>query len=228
MIFTTVPLFIINLFIFTTLVTFYWIVKQMHASKTAGIMLAVWLIIQAILGQMGFYEINTTIPPRFVLMILPPVLFIIILFNTKKGKSYIDGLAIEKLTVIHIIRIPVEIVLFGLFTVKLVPQIMTFEGANFDIFSGISAIIIYFFLLQKENYNRKILIVWNILCLILLFIIVGIAILSAPIPIQQLSFEQPNKGVMYFPFNWLPSFIVPVVLFSHLAALRKLFLNKFN
>ncbi len=228
MIFTTVPLTIINLFIFTTLFTFFWIVKQMHASKTMVSLIAIWLFLQAMLGQTGFYEVNDTIPPRFVLMVMPPMLFIIFLFNTQKGKTYIDGLDLKKLTLLHVIRIPVEIVLFALYTVKLAPQLMTFEGANFDIFSGISAIFIYFLVLKKVNFNKNILIIWNVICLILLLIIVGIAILSAPSPFQKLAFDQPNIGVLYFPFNWLPSFIVPVVLFCHLAALRKLLYHKLN
>lgn len=228
MIFTIVPLTIINLFIFTTLFTFFWIVKQMHASKTVVSFIAIWLFLQAILGQTGFYEVNDTIPPRFVLMVMPPMLFIIFLFNTQKGKTYIDGLDLKKLTLLHVIRIPVEIVLFALYTVKLVPQLMTFEGANFDIFSGISAIFIYFLVLKKVNFNKNILIIWNVICLILLLIIVGIAILSAPSPFQKLAFDQPNIGVLYFPFNWLPSYIVPVVLFCHLAALRKLLYHKLN
>jgi hypothetical protein len=156
------------------------------------------------------------------------MLFIILLFNTKNGKTYIDGLDLKKITLLHVIRIPVEIVLFGLFTVKLVPQLMTFEGANFDLFSGIFAIVMYFLILKKATLNSALMIIWNVVCLILLLIIVAIAILSAPSPFQQLAFNQPNIGVLYFPFNWLPSFIVPVVLFCHLAALRKLILNKFN
>jgi len=226
MIFSTAPLLIINLFIFTTLFTYYWLVKQLDASKTMSILVALWLILQAILGHLGFYEINNTIPPRFALMVMPPMLLIIILFNTKKGKNYIDSLDIQKLTLLHAIRIPVEMTLFGLFSVELIPQLMTFEGANFDIFSGITAPIIYFYMRKQQSLHTTLMIFWNFLCLFLLLIIVAIAILSAPSPFQKLAFEQPNIGVLYFPFNWLPSFIVPVVLFCHLAALRKLLLYK--
>jgi hypothetical protein len=49
--------------------------------------------------------------------------------------------------------------------------------------------------------------------------IVIIAILSAPTPMQKFGFEQPNVGVVYFPFIWLPTIIVPIVLFAHLASL---------
>jgi len=55
-----------------------------------------------------------------------------------------------------------------------------------------------------------------------LFNIVLTAILSAPLPIQQLAFDQPSIAVMYFPFVYLPGFIVPIVLFSHLVSLKKL------
>jgi hypothetical protein len=225
MIFTIVPLSIIILFVATTIFTFSFIVKQLKASKSVIALIAIWLILQAILGQTRFYENNQTIPPRFVLMVMPPMLFIILLFNTNKGKMFIDNLDIKKLTLLHVIRIPIEIVLFGLFTVKLIPQLMTFEGANFDIFSGISSVVVYFIISFKSSYNKNLMIIWNVLCLFLVLIIVGIAILSAPSPFQKLAFEQPNIGVLYFPFNWLPSFIVPVVIFSHIAALRKLLLT---
>lgn len=226
MIFYTVPLSIIILFISTSLFTYFWLAIKLHASKIGMFIISIWLILQAILGYQEFYKVNNTFPPRFLLMILPPMLFILFLFNTKKGKAFIDRMDIKKLTLLHIIRIPVEIMLFSLYTVNLVPELMTFEGANFDIVSGISALFIYYFVLNKTNFNKKILIVWNVICLTLLLIVVVIAILSAQTPFQQWSFEQPNIGVLFFPFNWLPSFIVPVVLFSHLAALRKLLFHK--
>ncbi|HEX8427561.1 hypothetical protein [Hymenobacter sp.] len=43
-----------------------------------------------------------------------------------------------------------------------------------------------------------------------------------PTPLQQLAFEQPNVAVMQFPFVWLPIFVVPVVAFTHVVALRRL------
>ena len=169
---------------------------------------------------------ESTIPPRFVLMVLPPILFILILLSSNFGKTYLNNLSLKNLTLIHAIRIPIEIVLWALYEEKLVPQLMTFEGANFDILSGISAPFVFYYLHKNENYNKFFLIVWNVFCLILLLIIVTIAVLSAPSPFQQLAFEQPNIGVLHHPFNWLPSFLVPVVLFCHLASLRLLILKK--
>jgi len=47
--------------------------------------------------------------------------------------------------------------------------------------------------------------------------------LSLPSPIQKFGIEQPNVAVAYAPFIWLPAIVVPIVLFSHLAALWKLY-----
>ena len=100
---------------------------------------------------------------------------------------------------------------------------MTFEGRNFDILAGITAPLIAWLAFRGGKINRPLLIVWNIFALILLINIVVNAVLSFPSPFQQFAFEQPNLAVLYFPFQWLPSVIVPIVLFSHLASLWQLF-----
>ena len=50
------------------------------------------------------------------------------------------------------------------------------------------------------------------------------ALRSFPSPLQSMAFDQPNRAIMYFPFVWLPSIVVPIVLFSHIASLLKLLL----
>jgi len=52
--------------------------------------------------------------------------------------------------------------------------------------------------------------------------VLTIAAFSATTPFQQFGFDQPNIGVGYFPFVLLPAIIVPIVLISHLAAIRQL------
>ena len=160
-------------------------------------------------------------PPRFFLLIVPPLLFIVILFFTVSGRKFIDDLNLKYLTLLHTIRVLVELVLFWLFLHKVVPQIMTFEGRNFDIFSGLTAPVIFYFGFIKKTLPNKILLLWNFICLGLLINIVAIAVLSAPFPFQQLGFDQPNIALLYFPFIWLPCCIVPLVLLSHLAAIRQ-------
>ena len=119
-------------------------------------------------------------------------------------------------------RVPVELVLLGLFLYRAVPQLMTFEGRNWDILSGLSAPLLYYLVFRSRRLGPKALMLWNIGCLGLLLNVVLIALLSVPSPIQRLAFEQPNVAVLHFPFVWLPGCVVPVVLLAHVAAIRQL------
>jgi hypothetical protein len=220
------PAYIPVVFGLTTFLTIALFYKATKNSKATLFILLAWLAVQTVIGLSHFYTVTDVMPPRFLLMVLPPLFFIIGLFTTSKGKLFIDSLDIKTLTLLHIIRIPVEIVLFWLFLNKTIPELMTFEGRNFDILSGLTAPIIYYFGFVKKLINRNIMLLWNFACLGLLINIVAPAILSAPYPFQKFAFDQPNIAVMYFPFVWLPCCVVPLVLLSHLATIRQLLFEK--
>jgi len=218
-----VPAYVGIIFGLTTLLTIYFFALATTQMRLVLSILFIWLAAQAVISITGFYYRNTHAqPPAFLLATLPNMLVILVLFITKWGRTFIDGMNLKLLTILHIIRIPVEIVLLWLCMHKVVPQIMTFEGWNFDILSGISAPFIYYIAFRKETYNKWVLLVWNIICLILLINIVRIAILSAPFAFQRFGLDQPNIAVLYFPYIWLPACVVPVVLLSHLASIRLL------
>jgi hypothetical protein len=220
------PDYISIAFVLTTLLTLLLFYKATNYSTPVISLLLVWLILQLVISLSGFYTVTEGTPPRFALLILPPILLILGLFISKTGRMFIDRLKLRTLTLLHIVRIPVELTLLMLYLHGFVPEVMTFEGRNFDIICGLTAIPVYYFGFIKHKLNRKILLAWNILCLILLINIVSTAVLSAPFSFQQMAFDQPNIALLYFPFVWLPGFIVPIVLFSHIVAIRKLVINK--
>lgn len=215
------------LFILTLAATIFLFYRAANRSKTVLVVLLLWLILQGVLAATGFYTRSYSLPPRMLAILGPWVIFIIYLLISKRGRIFIDSMNIKALTLLHVIRIPVEIVLLGLFIHKSIPQIMTFEGRNFDILSGISAPIIYYFAFVKGNTNRTLLVIWNVACMLLLVNIVAIAILSAPYPFQQFGFDQPNVAIFYLPYIWLPAVVVPIVLFAHVASLRQLLAPRF-
>jgi hypothetical protein len=221
-----IPFYVYVTFGLTLIATLYLFYKATKKSKGFIILLSVWLSVQSIIGILGFYTITNTMPPRFQLLLLPTLVFTIIQFSTKRGRTFIDSLDLKALTIIHIVRIPVEIVLYWLFIGKVVPELMTFEGRNFDIISGVSAPFIYYFGFLKHKISKLILIAWNVISLGLLLNVVANGMLSAPTPFQQFGFEQPNIAVLHFPFMFLPACIVPIILFSHLSSIRQLVFNK--
>ena len=216
------PVYINVGFVLITLLTIWLFYKATNYSKLVWIIITAWLIIQTIISLTGFYTITKTNPPHFLLLVLPALIFIILLFATNKGRIFIDNMDVKMLTLLHAIRIPVELILFGLFINKTIPEAMTFEGRNFDILSGLTAPFIYYFGFVKKTLDKKIILAWNFICLALLINIVATAILSAPFTFQKLAFDQPNIAILYFPFVWLPCCIVPIVFLSHLASIRQL------
>ncbi|MFK8038869.1 MAG: hypothetical protein AB8B74_11300 [Crocinitomicaceae bacterium] len=228
-----VPLIASLLFIFSVIFcvfSFYWIAKGSHllSAKLNAIKISIgitfWLFIQMLLTQTGIYSSGmTTVPPKIILFgVLPAFIAIIIIFNTRKGKVFIDSLPLKRVTTIHIVRIFVEVGLYYLFIGKAIPEIMTFSGQNFDILAGITAPFIIYFGLYKKTLNKHLILIWNIVSLGLLSYIILLAILSAPSPFQQVGFDQPNIAIFYNPYSWLPTLIVPMVIFMHLVAIRQL------
>ncbi len=209
-------------FVITTLVTL-WFFYKAFTSKKVLFGIIIWMVVVSLLGLLGFYRNTEVFPPRFVFLLGPGILFVLLIFLTKKGREFSNALDLKWLTLLHIVRIPVEIILFYVFMEGLIPELMTFGGYNYDIISGLSAPIMYYLVFIKKWVSYKGLLFWNVICLVLLINILTIAALSAQTPFQKLAFEQPNIGVTYFPFVWLPTLIVPIVLFSHLVSIRLLY-----
>ncbi len=224
------PLHIPVLFLLTVLLTFIFFCRIISLSnigskKTIVIFfLLVWLTLQGILSYNSFYlDTVGDLPPPFTFIgFVPTFIAIFFLFSTSRGRAFIDSLPLVELSLLSIVRIPVEIVLYWLFLEKLIPDSMTFHGFNFDILAGITAPLIAYLGFKKQTLSKSLLILWNVISLILLTTIILLSVFSFPSVIQQYAFDQPNVGMLTFPFFWLPSFIVPFVFFSHLVALRRL------
>ncbi|HOZ76947.1 MAG TPA: hypothetical protein PLY34_03080 [Ferruginibacter sp.] len=216
------PLYLPVLFIITTMITVFFIAKAFNFSKMVIALIVGWLTLQAVIASTGFYTNTTFVPPGFVLAIVPPVAAVILMFSSIKGRRIIDSLPAGTLTLLHIVRVPVEITLLLLFIHKTIPVEMTFEGRNFDIVSGITAPVVYYSGFVKKKFKTAHIIAWNFGCILLLINIVATAILSVQFPFQQFGFDQPNIAVLHAPYVWLPCFIVPAVLFSHLVVIRQM------
>lgn len=194
------------------------------AARRSGPVLAVvlaWLLVQSALSLSGFYTVTTTLPPRLAFALGPPLLLLLSRLATVQGRAFLASLRLEVLTLLHVVRLPVELGLYGLYLHGAVPRIMTFEGGNWDILMGLSAPLLYW-LVRRQRVGRWVLLGWNVLGLALLLNIVVVAVLAAPSPVQRLAFDQPNVALLHFPFGWLPAVVVPLVVLAHVAALRQL------
>jgi hypothetical protein len=202
----------------STIILFYY---SNGKPKRLTILIVIWSITQSALAYSGFYQNTDSIPPRFSLVLLPPAMLIIYGLIPKQHKWISENRNTIISTFLHSVRLPVEIVLLGLFTYGMIPELMTFEGRNYDILIGITAPVVGWLFLRR-NMSNQILLIWNILGLLLVLFILINGLLSSELPFQQFGFEQPNRAINYFPFILLPAMIVPIVIWTHLSDIIKL------
>ena len=196
-----------------TLVMFY---VSNGKPKLLILLFIAWGVLHSYLSFTGFYLNTDAFPPRFTYVILPSTLLVVYGVLPRSRQWVYQNRNLEVSTLLHTVRIAVEIILFYLFVHNMVPELMTFEGRNFDILAGISALIIgFFFLLGK--LNDRLLLIWNIIGLGLILFILFTGIFSSELPFQLFAFEQPNRAMTYFPFVLLPAIIVPIVIYTHIT-----------
>jgi len=216
---TTLTAIAFAIITFTTIFLFY---LASHKNKKATILILLILATQGMIAFFDFYNVQPLSMVKVPMLMAPSFIILFSVLFSASGKRFINSLNLKTLTLLHTIRIPVELVLFLLFTQKAIPEVMTFEGRNFDILAGITAPIIYYLAFVKNKIGPKGLLLWNILSLGLLINIILHALLSLELPFQQFGLEQPNRAILYFPYVWLPTILVPIVFFSHCATIQRL------
>ncbi|NUN71278.1 MAG: hypothetical protein HUU02_16390 [Bacteroidetes bacterium] len=178
-----------------------------------------WVLVQSAGAVAGFYSVTDTIPPRFLLLIAPPVVLIAVLFLTVRGRRLMSHFDPERTLYVHSARIGVEIVLYLLAQSRFIPELLTWEGRNMDILIGITAPFVGFFGYRKGVLPRRFLLFWDAAGILCLLNVAYHGILSAPSAFQQFSFDRPNLMPIYFPYVLIPALLVPMMLTAHLITI---------
>jgi len=227
-----IPFYVSATFLAVVLTTLFFLYYALNSADkdssniTSSIVMTLvigWAFVVSILSFNDFFLDFESFPPRFIFILLPPFLAIIILLLVKNSRKFLIKMPITTLTYVHIVRVPVEIVLWWLAFHGVVATDMTFEGMNYDIISGISAPFAAVFLVGLRSKSRIGSIIWNFLALGLVINIVTRAIMATPYFFDPEKFDFPNIAVFYFPYILLPAIVVPIVIFCHLISLVILF-----
>lgn len=232
------PIYIIALFIVLVFTLLYLILTALYkASINTGrtknqatyftlytaIALLIWLLVLAILADKNVLNDFNAFPPRMLLVLGPPLFTIVLLSAMKRSLKLLNAIPIYYLIYFQTFRVAMELILWMLYRENIIPVQMTFEGRNYDILIGLSALFSAFYYKQGVVFfkSKMYLIVWNVAGILVLTNIVIIAILSAPFPFRQFMNEPANTIIAYFPFVWLPGFVVPAAFLAHIFSLKQ-------
>lgn len=182
-----------------------------------------WVLMSGLLAMQGFFLDFSTAPPKIAAASFIFATGLAVFAFSPLATRWLSAISQTWIIGMQTFRLFVEVVLIGLARTPLLPKLMTVEGRNFDILIGLTAPILAWRIHKQSEPSRSkwALVAWNVLGIVSLLNVVVNGVLSAPTPMQQIFVEPPNTALGYFPYAWLPAFLVPVALFLHVLSLRK-------
>jgi hypothetical protein len=190
-------------------------------SLVAAGLAAAWIALTGVAAARGALHFQA---PSTMLALFPCVLAIAIgLALSPVGRRIAYGLPLAALVGYQGFRVLVEFVMHRVYVEGLMPVQMSYSGRNFDIVTGLTALVLGAWLLTGERQSRGLVFAWNTLGLVLLANVVSVALLSAPTPLRVFMNEPANVWITHAPWVWLPAVMVLAALCGHVLVYRRLF-----
>lgn len=187
-------------------------------TRTAGLVTA-WMAATFAVGWSGILLDFDVRPPPAGLLFLATGAVGVAVGASRLGGRLERGLPLWALVATQAFRLPLELVMHAAADEGTMPVVMSFEGYNYDIVTGITAILAAAALYMGAP--RWLAAVWNILGFVLLLGIVTIAFLASPL-VRLWGDAQLNVWVAYAPFTWLPTVMVAAAIAGHIVVARAL------
>jgi hypothetical protein len=193
----------------------------------------------AISGVLAASGVLATVrrPPPFMPLVLSCVVLASIAARSGVGARMAERLPLWALVGSQAFRFPLELVMRRAADEGTMPVEMSFGGYNFDVITGVSALLLATVLfasratvpLRSDSANvagservaLTAIAIWNVVGVVLLTVIVGVAIAALPW-FAAFGPTHVNEWVLHFPFVWLACVLVPAALFGHLVVFRRL------
>jgi hypothetical protein len=185
--------------------------------------LAGWFLYVGLMNYFGVFRNAAMRPPGPAFLLAPIVLFlcIFVVFMVRSTAGPRLALAFPLWIILgtQTFRVGVELFLHQLWINGIVPKMLTFEGANVDIYIGASAPLVAW-LSTRGHVGMRVALAWNVLGLFALTNVVIRAVLTAPGPFNLIHTEVFNRMFGTFPFMFIPGFFVPLAVTLHVLGIR--------
>ena len=192
--------------------------RSLRGAALVVFAVVIWMVITWRAAASGALRQWDSVPPPLMLMFIGIVLVAVRLTFSTTGLRLARHIPLWALVGVQAFRYPLEVAMHQISLRGLMPNQMTYTGLNFDILTGISAVLVCVLLLTRRAGVRTVL-AWNILGLALLANIVVVAILSTPM-FRYFGDDNLNTFVTLTPYVWLPAVMVTAALAGHLLIFR--------
>ena len=186
----------------------------------AALATATWLAVTLALAASGRLSF-TSRPPTAGVLIAVGVGLAIAVGTSRLGARLATGIPLAALIGMQAFRFPLELMLHRAYREGLMPVQMSYSGFNFDILTGLSAIVVALYIARRPN-AVAVARIWNAAGIVLLANILTIAVLSTPTPIRVFHNDPANEWIAHAPWVWLPAVFVVAAIVGHIVIFRRL------
>jgi hypothetical protein len=210
---------------FCVLIVIMFCILLYGAKKIDSLNVSTWHVGKVQIGLLAYLALFSIIvgsgAPTVYFFPVVPILFLgtILLclwFSFSKYGLELGSLfSLQALVGFQCFRIPLEIILHHWSKIGTVPETMTWTGQNFDIFSGVAALLMFPFIGQRKS------LAWipNCLGLLLLLNVLRVVVMSSPFPFSW-PLEKPLQLIMHMPYALIIPLCVAPALIGHMVTLR--------
>jgi hypothetical protein len=192
-----------------------------HAMLITVVVSAVWMTATWRAAESGVLRLWDATPPPFAVLVVGILGVTAVLACTAYGRRLALGLPLWVLIGIQGFRLPLELAMHAMYERGVMPEQMSYSGRNFDIVTGITALMVAW-LVRSGRVGRRVVLAWNVLGLLLVLNVVTVGILSTP-RFRLFGDDRVNVFITYPPFVWLPAVMVLAALAGHLIVFRAVF-----
>lgn len=190
-----------------------------YTTQTLAISIA-WIAYLFFLGKFEILANFESFPPRAFLFFLSLIGFSAFLGFSKFGTALVERLKLWHLVLFQSFRILAEAVIYFGVQEGRAPVALSIHGYNFDIITGVSAIVVGLYL--RKNQNLFVAKIFNWMGFGFLVVIAFIAMTSMPNQIRLFMAEPSNIWVTQLPYILLPGVLVVAAITAHLLIFRKI------
>lgn len=182
---------------------------------------AAWIAYGGMMGYLGVIGNAAMMPPGMAYLLIPGMLFVIFMASSRIGMTIAASIPLWFLAGMESFRIVVEYFLHQLWLAGMIPRMLTYQGANFDIATALSAPIVAW-MLASNRLSERTALVWNVLGIAMLANVAVRGVLTSPGPLHWISTTVPNTAIGTFPYTYIPGLMVPLALVMHVLSIRAL------
>lgn len=187
-----------------------------RAGGIAAIATVAWLGLTGGLAAAGVLDHFE--PPRLPVLLVVMVGFLIWASRSRWGRA-LRRLPLSVLIGFQAFRIVVELGIHEAASQGVAPMEMSWSGWNFDVLSGLSAVVVAPLATRLPTWTLK---AWNLVAFGLVLSVVVVGILSMPTPFRVIATDPPNTWIATFPYVWLPTIHVTMAWLGHLVLFQRL------